>query len=124
MFILNLLILWIVYLFFFVVCCVGFVLDLFEKILGLFFIVFFVLGSLLFIDNKEGSKKNKDFFFVGSKKVFIFSLIGYKLVKLKFKFVFGGMLFVFIVDVISGSVEDGFVLVVYSLKVESNLGKF
>lgn len=81
-----------------------------------------VPGSPSLTDNKEGSKKNKDSSPVGSKKASIFSSIGHKLAKSKPKPVPGGTLSVPIVDVTSGSVEDGFVLVAHSSKVESNSG--
>lgn len=105
------------------VCCAGPVPDSPEKTLGSSPTASPVPGSPSLTDNKEGSKKNKDSSPVGSKKASIFSSIGHKLAKSKPKPVPGGTLSVPIVDVTSGSVEDGFVLVAHSSKVESNSGK-
>ena len=122
---LNLLISSTVHAFLSVVCCAGPVPDSPEKSMGASPTASPVPGSPSLTDNKEGSKKNKDSSPVGSKKASIFSSIGHKLTKSKPKLVPGGTLSVPIVDVTtSGSVEDGFVLVAHSSKLESNSGKF
>ena len=122
---LNFLISRTVHVFLSVVFCAGPVPDSPEKSLGASPTASPVPGSPSLTDNKEGSKKNKDSSPVGSKKASIFSSIGHKLTKSKPKPVSpGGTLSVPIVDVTtSSSVEDGFVLVAHSLKLESNSGK-